>query len=408
MGSRHLEGPLLGLDDVTTEELISFELDPLIKPAPNSNHILVLGGGVTGLVTSWVLPDQGYNVTIMSKQWASYTKNQRIAFQIAGALWEFPPAVCDQHQDPISLHHSKRWAMIAYKVWETIAADLKFSRASGVRMKKSAFFFSKKLEQDDEQYRKMLDIQSAEVPPVIGTDQAVTWLMELTRSKGAKFVTGTIEGDIFDSEISLRWRFGADVIVNATGLVGLDLAQDKSCYPIRGGVIRVINDGSQFEKVNAAFCISAAARQNEFVFILPRSDRILLLGGISQPHGWNLDLTLESPEIQRMKGRCEDFLPRLKDARLDEEYPLAQGLRPFRGRNVRVERELRMQKVSSCDGDANGHGHVNDGAFVASRIVHSYGHGGSGWSSSFGCARDVLKLVQEALAGNTPRQMSME
>ncbi|KAK4206231.1 hypothetical protein QBC37DRAFT_435249 [Rhypophila decipiens] len=326
--------------------------------------------------------------------------------------------------------------MIAYKVWATIAADPKLSRASGVGMKKSAFFFSKKLEQDDEQYRKMLEIQSAGVrgfqhtgslieryginpdyecvdayehlAPIIDTDQAMTWLMELTRSKGAKFVTGTIEGDVFDSEISLRRRYGADVIVNATGLSGLDLAKDKSCYPIRGGIIRVINDGRQFEKVDAALCISAAARQNEFVFILPRSDRILLLGGISQPHEWNLDLTLDSPEFQRMKGRCEDFLPRLKDARVDEEYPLAQGLRPFRGRNVRVERELRMQKVSSWDGDANGHGHVNDGAFVASRIVHSYGHGGSGWSLSFGCARDLLKLVQEMLSEKTPRQMSME
>jgi hypothetical protein len=51
------------------------------------------------------------------------------------------------------------------------------------------------------------------------------------------------------------------------------------------------------------------------------------------------------------------FLPTLKDAQLDPEYPFAQGLRPARKGNVRLEREKRNGK---------------------SNIVHSYGHGGSG------------------------------
>lgn len=120
-------------------ELISFNPEPHVKPTPGTNNILVLGGGITGLVTSWVLLDPGYNVTIMSKQWVSYTKGQRITSQIVGALWEFPPAVCGQHLDPISLHHSERWCMVAYKIWDTIAADSKLSQASGVRMKNQPF-----------------------------------------------------------------------------------------------------------------------------------------------------------------------------------------------------------------------------------------------------------------------------
>lgn len=85
-----------------------------------------------------------------------------------------------------------------------------------------------------------------------------------------------------------------------------------------------------------------------------------------------MSLTLETPIIQRMRERCENFLPSLKNAALDPVYPLAQGLRPFRAQNVRVERELRK----------------------SSRIIHSYGQGGAGWSLSFGCAEDVLKLVE--------------
>lgn len=89
-----------------------------------------------------------------------------------------------------------------------------------------------------------------------------------------------------------------------------------------------------------------------------------------------------------MRARCEAFLPDLKRARLDPEYPLAQGLRPFRGKNIRVERELRRTHTGQ-----------------ASRIVHSYGHGGSGWSLAFGCAGDVKSLLQEAMKGQLPEPM---
>lgn len=91
-----------------------------------------------------------------------------------------------------------------------------------------------------------------------------------------------------------------------------------------------------------------------------------------------------------MRARCEAFLPDLKKARVDPDYPLAQGLRPFREENVRVERELRRL----------------DGATRPSRIVHSYGQGGAGWSLSFGCASNVLALVEEALQDLPPKPMN--
>src|SRR6266480_2355284 len=94
---------------------------PLRAPDRSLPRVLVVGGGVTGLVTSWVLLDRGYHVTIISKSWASYYPNQqRLTSQIAGALWEFPPAVCGQHTDATSLSHSKRWCMVAYHIWDAI------------------------------------------------------------------------------------------------------------------------------------------------------------------------------------------------------------------------------------------------------------------------------------------------
>lgn len=304
--------------------------------------------------------------------------------------------------------------MTAYHIWDALASVPAIGEESGVRMMPSDFFFPCNVDEDAAQFSKMHEIMASGVrgfyrsadliderrvdpaygavdayellAPIIDTDKAMEWLTGLVRRKGAQLVTETISEDLLDIEDDLRARFAADVIINCTGLEGQLLAGDSTVYPIRGGLIRVINDGSDFPKVEAALTITADAVHdaNEIVFLVPRNDNILLIGGIAEPQKWDLDLTLDSPIIRRMRERCEAFLPSLKSARVDPDYPLAQGLRPFRGNNVRVERELRK---------------------VGSRIVHSYGQGGAGWSLSFGCAQDVAALVEETLAGVTPRSM---
>lgn len=399
---------------------------PLQAPDTNSPHILIIGGGVTGLVNAWTLLDKGYRVTILASEWASYGKTQRLTSQIAGALWEFPPAVCGQHTDAISLQHSKRWCMTAYHIWDALAASESLAKLSGVRMKGADFFFPVPIEEDPAQMSKMLEIMSQGVrgfrrdpaiikerrvnpeygavdayehlAPIIDTDVCMSFLKTIVTSKGAKLVTRTIQGDLFHQEISLRREFTADVIINSTGLAGTELADDTSCYPIRGGLIRVINDGRDFQRLEHALTITADAvhDSSEIVFLVPRNDDILLIGGITESHQDTLDLTLEHPIIKRMRTRCEAFLPDLKNARLDSDYPFAQGLRPFRQHNVRVERELRSH--SGADSEASS----------ISRIVHSYGHGGAGWSLSFGCAGDVLALVKEALLDIAPTPMRLE
>src|SRR5436305_13578041 len=54
---------------VTLGKDVSLDPSPLKPSTPSSPHILVIGGGVTGLVTSWVLHDRGYRVTVVSKEW---------------------------------------------------------------------------------------------------------------------------------------------------------------------------------------------------------------------------------------------------------------------------------------------------------------------------------------------------
>ena len=300
--------------------------------------------------------------------------------------------------------------MVAYDIWSAMASDPDLSAAAGVKVRRSTFFFPQPIEQDTKQLSKMREIKGSGVigfrrdpdmirefdvsstygaidayehlAPVIDTDRCMAFLTELVRGKGATLVTEIIRGDLFSQEDFLLARFDADAIVNATGLASIELAADKSCYPYRGALLRLINDGKDFPKVDAALTITAdpAHSPTEIVFILPRNDNILLLGGIAQGHQWDLDLTLDSSIIQGMRNRCEAFLPGLRDARLDPDYPLAQGLRPFRTGNVRVESEPRKH-----------------GGWRKSRIVHSYGHGGSGWSLTFGCAADVVALIENAV-----------
>jgi D-amino-acid oxidase len=55
---------------------------------------LVIGGGVAGLTTALCLLDRGVAVTIVAESLAP-----DVTSIVAGALWEWPPAVCGYHQN---------------------------------------------------------------------------------------------------------------------------------------------------------------------------------------------------------------------------------------------------------------------------------------------------------------------
>lgn len=283
-------------------------LTPLIYPSESSHHFLIIGGGVTGLTTAWALLDSGHHVTILAKEWATWTKAPRLTSQIAGALWEYPPAVCGRHTDEISLHHSKRWAMASYRIWSMLAGLPIGESMFGVRMSPAGFFYPRQIEDNADDLQKMNELRSFGVKgfrrdpylgkrsrvnpdygildayeiltPIIDTDVAMRGLMQLVEAKGAKFVTEEIKTDLLLVEGSLRRRYNAEAIVNCAGLGSTKLADDSSCFPLRGAMIRVINDGKDFPKIRSALAVPAdSAADNEMVFIVPRNDSILYLGG---------------------------------------------------------------------------------------------------------------------------------
>ena len=94
-------------------------------------------------------------------------------------------------------------------------------------------------------------------------------------------------------------------------------------------------------RVTQAHCIShdGADEERGFIFIVPRGDDLLVLGGLAEPDEWDLDIGLHNYEpIRAMYRRCLEFLPALADAEIDAAEPVRVGLRPFRRQNVRLER----------------------------------------------------------------------
>jgi D-amino-acid oxidase len=360
------------------------------KPDP---AVLVIGAGVSGLTCALCLRRRGYRVTVVAEHFAP-----RVTSVVAGALWEWPPAVCGHHLDQGSLARSKPWCDVSYQVFCELAQD----PATGVFVRPVTFYFQRAVADDAAQREKMAELRTrvrqfrhdagliAEngvnpalgladayryLAPMIDTDVYLGWLLEEVRRDGCAIRERTIGPGLREQEAALLREYGSDVLVNCTGLGARDLTGD-AVYPLRGALVRVRNDGGAGPHITEAHCVSRDGAESGpgFVFIVPRGETMLVLGGLAEPDEWDTAIGLENHEPMRdMYQRCLEFLPALRGATIDAAEPVRVGLRPFR-QSVRLERE------------------------PGTRIIHNYGHGGSGVTLSWGCAREVVQQV-EALAG---------
>lgn len=398
--------------ELRLEENISTLSRPLISPHAHSKRVLVVGGGIMGLMTSWILLDRGHHVTIISEEFISFGASGRLTSQIAAALWEFPPGGCGPQPTLDALEKSRRWALESYKVFSDIAANRTLAAEMGIKMRSLTMLFPDRVEADKGWAEKMMEIQkrgvhgfrrsASEVKklnidpafgiadsyehdiPLIDGDRALQWLMDKVQSKGAILIKTAVKGSLLDQEAALLKMYAADAIINATGLGAQKLALDDAVFPVRGGVFRVLNDGLAFPKIDSAAVMNSKTDPKtenylDLVLMVPRNEEILILGSIVQAHEYQLDLNMDTPAVQELWKRLCRFIPAFKNARLDPKYPFAQGLRPFRRGGPRVERES-----------------------GTSRIVHAYGHGGAGWSMVFGSAAECVALIEDVLK-ETPK-----
>jgi len=152
-------------------------------------------------------------------------------------------------------------------------------------------------------------------------------------------------------------QFG--LVINCAGIGARELVRDADLEPHRGQVAIVprIKYLPYAVVCDDAPLMYAIPRRNDCVF-----------GGTNDLSD---DLIVDSATTARIVAGCSRELKIEKPSVLAERV----GLRPFRKSGVRLE------------GD-----HLSDGRTV----VHNYGHGGSGFTLSWGCAEEVFELTTDS------------
>ncbi len=141
------------------------------------------------------------------------------------------------------------------------------------------------------------------------------------------------------------------LVVNCSGLAARELAADPTVSAARGQVVHL-------SKLRDVPCV---CDEDEMIYVLSRSDRTIV-GGSYQPGDENA--AVDPEQTASLLARARTLVPQLADAKV---LGARAGLRPIRVGGPRVER-------------------VDD-------VIHCYGHGGSGLTLSWGCARRVVELA---------------
>jgi D-amino-acid oxidase len=151
----------------------------------------------------------------------------------------------------------------------------------------------------------------------------------------------------------------ADRVIDCAGLGARELIGDATLVPIRGQVVRVAQVGIE------RFWLDDYG-PGGVTYIVPRANDCILGGTADEG---SEDLTPDPATAAAIIERCAALEPRLRDAEILEHKV---GLRPGRP-TVRLEAEQWAP---------------------GKLLIHNYGHGGAGVTLSWGCAAEVLRLVE--------------
>ena len=151
----------------------------------------------------------------------------------------------------------------------------------------------------------------------------------------------------------------AEVVVNCTGLGARTLAPDPGVYPVRGQVV-AIEDATIAEGR-----VGGVVGDRDLSYVFPRTDEVIV-GGTFWYGDWSR--VPDESQTARILRDAPRLLPGLDTSEVKE---VRVGLRPGR-KTPRIETE-RTERGP---------------------IVHNYGHGGNGYTLSWGAANSVVRQVE--------------
>ncbi|MBI5915246.1 MAG: FAD-dependent oxidoreductase [Bacteroidetes bacterium] len=309
--------------------------------------IVVVGSGVIGPTPAIRLQEEGHEVQIFSKNLPEQTVSA-----VAGAIW------MPFHVEP--MREVNRWSRISYKKFEVLAAD----ETSGVTMVEFlTLTASRKLPEwlDAMPPGRFRPARPEELPsgynfglvaqvPMVETPVYLPFLQKKFRENNGKLVVHVVQN-------LNKMAAKADETINCTGLAAGKLTGDSEVFPVRGQILKV-------ENLSGLRYLSDDEGPNALAYIFPRRD-CTILGGTAQVN--NDDESPSEVDSAEILSRCTNLLPVLSKAVIKT---IAVGLRPGRT-TIRLERE------------------------PFTNIIHNYGHGGAGYTVSWGCAEEVVRLVNE-------------
>lgn len=312
-------------------------------------NIAIIGVGVSGLTTGIELLIQGYNVTIHAQQ-----LNSLVTSNIAAAIWS-PFKI-----EPIQ--KAEAWSLTSLAKFKQLALT---NPESGIMFKCHSELFSEKvakpswmehleaITQPDYIPREYKKFSYSVKIPIIDTTKYMPYLKQWYLSLGGNI----IEQSITDIKSLLN---DYHIVVNCSGVGAHKLCNDGHVFPIRGHVL-AIKKPSNFD--------DSIVRGNNLAHIISRTDDCLI-GGTVDENIWDTEPKMDT-RLQII-AKVKEIYSNLGEVTILKEMV---GLRPGRTQ-VRLEIEPIDSKHA---------------------IIHNYGHGGSGFTVSWGCAAEVSMFVREFL-----------
>lgn len=324
----------------------------------NTQQVVVVGAGVSGLTSAVCLAEAGWPVRV----WTAAMPQQTTS-KVAGAVW-LPPRPAERAGDTLA------WTEHSLRVFGELADDpdsgvqLAPALAAGELTATEAMSSAAALIPD------LRPADPGDLPDGFGNGFRATlpmidmphYLDYLTRRLAA--AGGDVE--VHPVRSLAEAADAAPIVVNCTGLAAGQLTGDDTVRPLFGQHVVLTNPGLRqlFLEINGG---------PEWTCYFPHPQRVVC-GGISVAGRWD---TAADPDVtERILQRCRQIEPRLAEAEVTE---IITGLRPDRP-TVRVESE------------------PLDRASGAALCIHNYGHGGNGVTLSWGCARDVVRLAGQGSA----------
>jgi D-amino-acid oxidase len=316
---------------------------------PMQKSVAIIGAGVSGLTCGVLFAERGFRTAIFAEQIGQQTTSGA-----AGALW-FP-----YDAEPIA--KVIPWALASYKVLVDLAKDSRsgvsmielrqYCRTGEIQIPDWAGPFVMSSEAETS-----LDISASAFSsgfsinvPLLDTTIYLDYLAGRFQKAG-----GSINESVrFDKLEDVDPKF--DLVINCAGIGARQLAHDIDLEPHRGQVAIV----PKIDNLQCAIVCDDAP----LMYAIPRTDDCVF-GGTNEISD---NLAVDPASTSRIVAECSRVLKIEKPRVLNERV----GLRPFRKSGVRLERE-KLGDVRT--------------------VIHNYGHGGSGFTLSWGCAENVFEIA---------------